>query len=174
MLHKKRPAQNMLHVHTISHYTIYMATSLKNLLQTIVPAQSSWKTDLNRNWKQVIGHLSDHVHLLKIYENALVLGVKDSSWLQEMYLLSPLLIETINKSLDKPRIIKLHFKNVGDGEHIPQHQKTPPKENKVAQPKARKERALTTFEQKTLDQIEDPEMRKALKELLLTCYQEKK
>lgn len=151
-----------------------MATSLKDLLTTIIPQQTSWKAELHLNWKQIIGHLAEHVQLLKVYDQALVLGVKDSSWLQEMYLLSPLLIETINKSLEKPSIIKLHFKNVGEGEYI-QHNATPqPKKEKKPQLKPQTKHTLTRFEQTTLDQVEDSELREALKELLLTCYQEKK
>lgn len=151
-----------------------MATSLKDLLHTIIPHQTSWKAELHLNWKQIIGHLADQVQLLKVYDTALLLGVKDSSWLQEMYLLSPLLIETINKSLDKPYIIKLHFKNVGEGEYTQQNAAPHPKKEKITQPKAQAKHNLTRFEQTTLDQVEDPELREALKELLLTCYQEKK
>ncbi len=151
-----------------------MATSLKDLLITIIPQQTSWKAELHINWKNIIGHLSEHVQLLKVYDSALLLGVKDSSWLQEMYLLSPLLIETINKSLDKPYIIKLHFKNVGESEYTQQNAAPQPKKEKTQQPKDQSKHTLTRFEQTTLDQVEDPELREALKELLLTCYQEKK
>ncbi len=151
-----------------------MATSLKDLLTTIIPQQTSWKAKLHQNWQHIIGHLAEHVQLLKVYDQALLLGVKDSSWLQEMYLLSPLLIETINKSLEKPYIIKLHFKNVGEGEYTQQFAAPQPNKEKKPQLKAQKKHTLTPFEQTTLNQIEDPELREALKELLLTCYQEKK
>lgn len=148
-----------------------MATSLKDLLHTIIPHQTSWKVELQHNWKNIVGHLHEHVQLLKVYENALLLGVKDSSWLQEMYLLTPLLIETINKSLDKPYINKLHFKNVGDGEQTQQFGAPQPKE-KEPHPKRQFKQHLTNFQQETLDRVEDPELRESLKQLLLTCYQE--
>lgn len=112
-----------------------MATSLKDLLITIIPQQTSWKAELHINWKNIIGHLSEHVQLLKVYDSALLLGVKDSSWLQEMYLLSPLLIETINKSLDKPYIIKLHFKNVGKVSTLNKMLPPNPKRRKHSNPK---------------------------------------
>lgn len=149
-----------------------MATSLKDLLNAIVPVQTSWKTELQRNWAHVVGHLHEHVQLIKVYDTALTLGVKDSSWLQEMYLLTPLLIETINNSLDKPYINKLHFKNVGDGEQ-PQPLGAPQPKLKPAQPQLRFRQQVTHFQQETLDRVEDAELRESLKELLLTCYQEK-
>lgn len=147
-----------------------MATSLKDLLQELVPHQTSWKVELQQNWQHIVGHLATHVQLLKVYENALLLGVKDSSWLQEMYLMTPLLLETINKSLDKPYINKLHFKNVGDGEQTQQSRAPQPKEK----PKEKRlfKKHLTKFQQETLERVEDPELRESLKELLLTCYQE--
>ncbi|MGE0009221.1 MAG: DUF721 domain-containing protein [Candidatus Babeliales bacterium] len=148
-----------------------MATSLKDLLQNIVPHQTSWKTELQQNWHHIVGHLATHVQLLKVYENALLLGVKDSSWLQEMYLLSPLLIETINKSLDKPYINKLHFKNVGDGEQTQQTRAPQPKEKKPLPPQLIKKH-VTKFQQETLERVEDPELRESLKQLLLTCREE--
>lgn len=148
-----------------------MAISLKDLLQEIIPHKTSWKAELQHNWKHIIGHLAEHVQLIKVYDHTLLLGVKDSSWLQEMYLLSPLLIETINKSLDKPYINKLHFKNVGDDEQIQQPMAPQPK---VKNPQLQRpiKHHLTNFQQDTLDKVEDPELRETLKELLLTCYQE--
>ena len=148
-----------------------MATSLKDLLHDIVPHQVSWKAQLQQDWSTIVGHLAQHVQLLKIYENALLLGVKDSSWLQEMYLLTPLLLETINKSLDKPRINKLHFKNVGEGEHITQPSTLQPTEKKLPQPRFTKQH-VTQFQEDTLKKIEDVELRESLKELLLTCSEE--
>ena len=53
-----------------------MATSLKDLLQELVPHQTSWKAELQQNWQHIVGHLATHVQLLKVYDNALLLASK--------------------------------------------------------------------------------------------------
>lgn len=147
-----------------------MAKNLKDLLQAIIPENAAWKIKLLNEWPTIVGHLHQHVKVQKIYADALVLGVTDSSWLQEMYLLSGVLIETINKNLDKPRINRLHFKNIGDMEYQQPALAPKPKEVIAPEPIPNKQH-LTRQQQKTLDRVEDPELRAVLKELLFVCYQ---
>jgi hypothetical protein len=90
-----------------------MAICLKDVLYTFINPEKSWKTDLLYKWNDIIGPLHSKVRIEKIYDNTLILGVFHSCWMQELYLLSPLLIKTINEKLDQPYIKEIRFKHIG-------------------------------------------------------------
>ena len=73
----------------------------------------NWKVKLLSNWHIVVGDLSSKVTIEKIQKDSLTLGVRDSCWLQELYLISPVLLKTINQTLDHSRIKQLRFKVIG-------------------------------------------------------------
>ena len=102
----------------------------------------------------------------KIHEDTLILGVQDSCWLQELYLLSNMLLKSINQTLDQPRIKHLRFKTIGI------------KKEKQRRVNVKKERCfipvvLNSCETKALQEVKDPELKKALENFLIRCYQEK-
>jgi hypothetical protein len=142
-----------------------MAKTIKDLIQNIVGRSDSWKLQLLQHWPTILGNLNTKIHLEKINDDHLVLGVADSCWLQELYMLSPLLIQTINKKLDVPRIKSLRFKKIGIQKQ---------KEKKVSPAKqlSCKMVPLTTKEQQALHRIEDPELRTAISAFLRRCQQE--
>jgi len=143
-----------------------MAAHIKNLLNTIISPQDNWKTKLLYNWRDIIGNLHEKVTIEKINNDTMVLGVCNSCWMQELYLLSPVLLKTINESLDQPRIKQLRFIHAG-------RKKQKQKKTTHAQPqRAQKSRALSPAEQKVLENITDPTLRKALEEFRMRCYQE--
>lgn len=146
-----------------------MATILKNLLNNFFHPQkdSPWKVQLLMQWEKIIGRLSSKVTLEKMYEDTLVLGVYDSCWMQELHLLSPLLIANINANLDRPRIKTLRFKLIA------LHKEKKPTITK-AEPAVTINRMLSRTEEKALHLIEDPALREALKKYLLRCLGEKK
>lgn len=143
-----------------------MARPIKTILPTLIADRESWKFTLLSNWPKIIGNLSNKVCLEKVQDDTLVLGVYDSCWLQELYLLSHLLITTINQHLDQPRIKHLRFK-------------------KAARPKVKKESSshkknaahypviLKLSEKAALKRIQDPQLREALERFLIRCYKEK-
>jgi len=90
-----------------------MALRLKELLHTLIHPEKNWKTNLLYQWHDIIGSLHSKVRIEKIYDDTLILGVFHSCWMQELYLLSPLLIKTINEKLDQPHIKQIRFKHVG-------------------------------------------------------------
>jgi len=143
-----------------------MAKSLKQLLPTILKCNESWKLELLTNWPNIIGSLKTKVFIEKIQDSCLVLSVSDSCWLQELYLLSPLLLKTINQKLDRPRIKRLRFKQAG----IKKRKKTLSIQKKR---KLNKVVTLSAQEEKALEKIEDLELSKQLKKFLIRCYQEK-
>ena len=142
-----------------------MAVYLKELLHALINPEKNWKTDLLYRWNDIIGSLNSKVRIEKIYDDTLVLGVFHSCWMQELYLLSPLLIKTINEKLDQPYIKQLRFKHIG----IKSLKKDSLKPTTI---KKKKEIILTKEDESTLAKVADPALRDALKAFRIRCYQE--
>lgn len=142
-----------------------MATEIKELITNIFDQQHDWKFQLLKNWNAIMGNMASKVQLEKIYEDTLVLGVYDSCWLQELYMLSNVLLTTINAKLDAPRIKHLRFKKLGTKKIVAQKQQM--------QPKILRPVVLNIKEQSALTRIKDPQLSEALKSFLVRCYQER-
>lgn len=138
---------------------------VKNLLHTYLNHEADWKLSLIKNWPEIIGSLGTKVSLEKVHEDTVVLAVYDSCWMQELYLLSPVLINSINKSLDQPRIKQVRFKQAGK-------KKEKPISKKAEAPKPPREITLTSRELRALDDVQDPTLREALKAFRIRCYRE--
>src|SRR5579863_4846613 len=89
-----------------------MSFSLKSVIDKIINPEKNWKTVLLYQWRDIIGNLHNKVHIEKIYDDTLVLGVLHSSWMQELHLLSPLIIKKINEKLEHPHIKQIRFKHM--------------------------------------------------------------
>lgn len=117
-------------------------------------------------WPEIIGDLGSKVILEKIQDTTLVLSVANASWMQELYLLSPLLLRTINEKLDQPRIKHLRFKQaelkkVRPQAVAPDHKPLP------------RELHLSPHERAALGHVKDPELSAALTRFLARCHQNK-
>jgi len=143
-----------------------MTKSIKDLLPTILQEHNNWKFTLLNAWQDIFGSLSSKVHLERIHEDTLILGVQDSCWLQELYLLSPVLLKTINKTLDQPRIKHLRFKTIGVKKIKPLSVLKKKQEQKIEIP-------LTAQESSALQQLKDKQLSQALRNYLLRCHREK-
>ena len=143
-----------------------MANTIKNLLRSVLKNENNWKTSLLKTWPDVIGSLHTKVKLEKIQDTTLVLSVVDACWLQELYLLSPILLRTINQKLDRPRIKRLRFKQAGIKKEAKQQEK--PRQNKV-----HKVVNLTSKERAALKNVDDAQLASVLERFLIRCYQEK-
>jgi len=141
-----------------------MTTPIKHILDSFLVGQDSWKTQLLGNWESIIGNLKDKVHIEQILDDTVILGVYNSSWMQELYLLSNVLLKLINQKLDQPRIKHLRFKK--SSKRVFVHRTT------TMHAKNKKLVTLTQKEQHALTNIDDPDLRTALKEFLVRCYQE--
>jgi hypothetical protein len=142
-----------------------MAIYLKELLQALIRPEKNWKTDLLYRWRDIIGSLHTKVRIEKIYDDTLILGVSHPCWMQELYLLSPLLIKTINEKLDQPYIKQIRFKQIGL-----KNLKNNRTETRVTKKKSTAQ--LTKEDERTLAKITDPELRNALIAFRIRCYQE--
>jgi hypothetical protein len=145
-----------------------MTKELKNMIAGILNTNHDWRLTLLRNWDQIIGDLKSKVHLENVKGDTVVLGVYDACWMQELYMLSPVLIHMINQKLDQPYIKHLRFKRAGKRDHkIPRQ----PLQGKEVAPM---NISLTTAEQRALDGINDPQLRLVLEKFLVRCYRERK
>lgn len=143
-----------------------MTKHIKSIIETIIAPESNWKLQLLTQWPTILGNVKTKVHLEKINEDSLVLGVTDSCWLQELYMLSPLLIDTINKKLDYPRIKTLRFKKTGV------KKKEHKRERSKGQQPPSKQITIVPREYNALKCIKDPELQKVLESFLRRCKQE--
>jgi flagellar biogenesis protein FliO len=143
-----------------------MTTPIKNILDHLLENQNNWQLQLLANWDKTMGHLQTKVQLVKILDDTLLLGVTDPCWMQELFLLSSLLIKTINQSLDQPRIKYLRFKTIGV-------KKQKSKQRSFTRTESPKELLLSSKEERALKQIDDPALETALKNYLQRCHQEK-
>lgn len=142
------------------------AVSLKDILTKTMP-QESWKLTLLSEWPVIMGTLACRVRIEKIEGSTLILGVQTASWMQELYLLSSVLLKTINTHLGKPYVQKLIFKTAGFKK----------KETKPLQPTrpttVKYEPVPLSFSQKqALAAIQDSGLRDALREFFYRCAKE--
>lgn len=145
-----------------------MTRHIKELVNTIFSSQQAdWKAQLLKEWDSIVGQINTHVRLEKIYNDSLILSVEDASWMHELSCLAPVLITMINKTLDKPRIKSLRFKQKGittaRSYHTPSHKRySEPEVPLVLQKK----------EQAAIDKIKDEQLQEALKRFLMRCKKE--
>lgn len=141
-----------------------VATLLKDILDSIIRPENNWKTKLLNAWQEIIGPLDNKVRIEKIYDDAILLGVFHSCWMQELYLLSPLMIKKINQKLDQPYIKQIRFKYCGT--------KKEKLNKKITATIIKKKVELTKKDESILAKITDPALKDALKAFRLRCYQE--
>ena len=124
----------------------------------------NWKLHLMNQWETIMGSIGCKVSIYKIYNDSITLGVCDSGWMQELYLLSNLIKQKINSILDKTRIETIRFQYVTKT-------KCPNELIINKEQIEKKDRLLTNIEKKALEKITDPELYKALSRLLQQCHQ---
>lgn len=142
-----------------------MTQHISQLLTHLMEPSTQWKISLLQNWKQIIGNLSTKVTIEKILNDTVVLGVYDSCWLQELYLLSPMLIHMINTQLGKEYIKYLRFRLIADKKT----KKTKDTHHAIHVPPAYK---FSNQELKALEKVPDPVLQEALKRFRVRCHQE--
>lgn len=142
------------------------AIGLKEILQKTLK-QESWQLNLLADWPLIVGNLAHRVRVEKIEGSTLVLGVQHASWMHELYLLSNVLLKTINNHFDRPRIQKLVFKTATfkKKEATPKH---------IAPAPTPVEPVELTFTQKeALAAIKDTELRQSLRTFFYRCAHQK-
>lgn len=143
-----------------------MTRQISIFLKHLFGTTHAWQFTLLNNWKTIIGKLHTKVIIEKIYNDTIILGVIDSCWLQELYLLSPVLLNRINKTLDQPYIKKIRFKKQSTLKK---------KRDKKRYHAVIKEHCYlpSPKEEQVLQAINNVELRTVLKDFLVRCYRER-
>ncbi len=139
-----------------------MAVHIKNILAKIIE-KDDWRIDLMRRWDMVVGSLQTKVRLEKTYDDTAVIGVYESHWLQELYLLSDELCDSINNVIGQHKIKNIRFVLVEERERPKQVVQKP---KKLVVPATV---TLTDKQQKALKGIKDPELKDAMKVFWSRC-----
>lgn len=143
-----------------------MSLQLKQILQGVFK-QENWKLQLLSNWDTIVGNLADKMRIDKIEGSTLYIGVYQSSWMHELYLLSAVLKKTINNCLDKPRINHIRLKYASKKEST-QPKKILKQKKVIFEPIS-----LSSKEEHALVNIKDEELKKALHSFLSRCHYQK-
>jgi hypothetical protein len=145
-----------------------MTIAIKNLIDSLLNKQDDWRIYLLQNWQSIIGALRNRIRLEKIQDTTLIIGVYESHWMQELYLLQRFIISTINKHLGYPRVMQLKFKLVENKNQEASKETILPQRNtlksNIIMP------VILTYEQKkALHSIEDKQLQKMLVLYLTRC-----
>lgn len=142
-----------------------MALGMHELLRGIFK-NDEWKFQLLSEWTSIVGNLSDKMRLEKIDNDTLVIGVYQATWLQELYLLSNVLLHSINKHLKHPHVKKLRFKHASVHEH-----KNTSQEAAVVEPLKKVQPFILSYdERRALSTIKDQDLKQALQGFLQRCH----
>ena len=146
-----------------------MMPQLKQVISTLLDPSKDWRLYLLTHWNSIMGSLAIRVRLEKIeltQESAiLVLGVYESVWLQELHMLSSVLIRSINNKLGHPYIKQVRLTLV-----IKQKDRSKKYTDKA--PTVYHEKTvLTEKEKKALSAISNTDLQKTLETFLLRCSQ---
>ena len=127
---------------------------------------NDWRLTLLKEWPNIFGPLSSRVVLESVSETILVLGVSDACLMQELYLLSPLILSTIHKSLGNTSIQKVRFKRTEMRSYkkkMEQHHTHHPVKSVT----------LTRAEDHALALVHDSELKEVLRQYCIRCHRER-
>lgn len=146
-----------------------MAVLFKHFLDSffVDEANPIWQRQLLNDWDKIVGNLKTRICLEKIHKTVLIIGVYEPHWMQELYLLSNVLINKINTYLGCKRIEKLRFKLINKKEKITKYQKYIDKKmtDKLKTPKI----LLNPAQERALFKIKDDQLKKVLTDFLACC-----
>ncbi len=143
-----------------------MALLVKDILPHLFERKIDWRMALLQHWNTVVGTLKTRIRLEKIYDDTLVIGVYESHWMQELHLLSSVLIESINTFLGEERVHHLRFMLVEEKRLVKKEKRTKQHE-KLPEPK------LNRFQNKALEEIADEQLKAALAKFWARCMIQK-
>jgi len=136
-----------------------MGQHISNLVHNLFLRYDDWRFTLIKSWSSIFGPLSQHTRLDRVDGSVLIIGVYDPHWMQELHLLAPTLIASVNNHLQKQVITGVKFKLAQRKAHTPSNIK---KNIADHQQMAHSVPRLTTHQQQALMDIKDPELKKAL------------
>lgn len=138
---------------------------MAKIIQDILPSIfnfDDWRIKLLQNWDTIVGDLRFKMKLEKIQENTVFIGVYETCWMQELYMLSKFIVKTINSKLGESYIKDIRFKLAS--EKSEKGQDLPKKKFRLT-----KNLELTSDQKKALKSIEDEQLQDALISFFNSC-----
>lgn len=141
-----------------------MAVLLKDYIERLISAeQHNWQMQLARRWPDMVGDLCTKMCLEKIEGNVLKVGVYDSHWIHELFMLAPTIVRMLNNNLGGNYLSSVRFV-------LKEKKMVMVKKSDTV--KASYKNIVLTAEQKTaLQAITDAELRNLMKKFLIRCLQ---
>lgn len=139
-----------------------MAVAIKDIIPHILEKQADWRVALARDWHKIVGSLGTRTCLEKIFEDTAIIGVYESHWMQELYLLSSDIRDLLNSMLPTPRIKHVRFKLVEERK----------KRARILPMKKRKRQSvvpLSGLQKEALERIKDQDLQSALTDFWARC-----
>jgi len=134
-----------------------MAIQLKELISNLLNVHGDWHISILENWDQIVGYLSKYTYVCSIKNDTIFLGVFESVWMQELFLMSDNLIDSINDFIGSEKIKHVRLKL------MPKRVQRKMKEKAVTVCyKSRLALRLTDTQELALSTIKDEELKKFL------------
>lgn len=95
-----------------------MATRVKDIIPSLITTKAEWHSSLLANWDSLVGKLHTRIRLEKIEGDLLVIGVYEVHWMQELHLLSQVLMDSLNTFLGASHVQQIRFKLVEERKKI--------------------------------------------------------
>jgi hypothetical protein len=140
-----------------------MACTLKSLLDAVLKSEEDWRLRLVRQWPAIVGDLHSKMRLERVANDTVIIGVYDSHWMQELFMLSRVIIRTINGKLGAEHVAKLRFILAPTKEA--QKKKMPESEVKNTGLRA----SMNVHQRKALKTIKDDQLQDALQNFFYRC-----
>lgn len=86
-----------------------MAIAVKDIIPKFLNQKLDWQESLMQRWPSIVGSLQTRIRLEKIYDATVVIGVYESHWMQELFLLSSVIVDSINTFLGEQKIQAVRF-----------------------------------------------------------------
>ncbi len=142
-----------------------MPIPIKDLLPSFFKETNDWHTSVLAHWDSLMGNLKTRVRLEKIQGDIVIVGVYEVHWMQELYLLSDVLKDSINQFLGHPHVKQVRFKLVEE------KKRTVVKGLRKRALVATGEVSLSPAQERALACINDVQLRQALKAFWGKCLE---
>lgn len=84
--------------------------NLNKIIFKMLEDPNDWRLTLFNSWENIVGSLKTHICLEKLEGTTVIIGVYEQHWMQELYLMSNVILKKINLSIGSPRISNVRFK----------------------------------------------------------------
>lgn len=140
-----------------------MACTLKSVLDSVLQSEDDWRLRLMDQWTAIVGDLHTRMRLECIKHDTLIIGVYDSHWMHELFMLSRVIIKTINTKLGGEYIAKLRFVLAKTVEKVKR------KSTQQSQETPECMKTMSAQQRYALKEIKDDQLQDALQKLFYRC-----